>query len=51
MQRSNPRQLGLVLTQPGLLGDNFAGTRISALNVTRDGVNIMDQRINSGVNS
>ncbi len=43
--------LGLVLTQPGLLGDNFAGTRISALNVTRDGINVMDQRINLGVNS
>ena len=43
--------LGLVLTQPGLVGDNFGGTRISALNVTRDGINVMDQRINSGVNS
>jgi hypothetical protein len=43
--------LGLVLTQPGLLGDNFAGTRIGALNVTRQGVNVMDQFINSGVNS
>jgi len=43
--------LGLVLTQPGLVGDNFSGARIGALNVTRDGINIMDQRINSGVNS
>ncbi len=43
--------LGLVLTQPGLLGDNFGGARIGALNVTRDGINVMDQRINSGVNS
>ena len=43
--------LGLVLTQPGLLGNNFAGARIGALNVTRDGINVMDQRINSGVNS
>src|SRR5213593_338495 len=43
--------LGLVLTQAGLVGDNFAGTRISALNVTRDGINVMDQYINSGVNS
>ncbi len=43
--------LGLVLTQPGLLGDNFAGSRIGALNVTRDGINVMDQRINLGVNS
>src|SRR5262252_945425 len=43
--------LGLVLTQPGLVGDNFAGSRIGALNVTRDGINVMDQRINLGVNS
>jgi hypothetical protein len=43
--------LGLVLTQGGLVGDNLAGSRISALNVTRDGINVMDQRINSGVNS
>jgi hypothetical protein len=43
--------LGLVLTQAGVVGDNFAGTRISALNVTRDGINVMDQFINNGVNS
>lgn len=43
--------LGLVLTQPGLLGDNFAGSRIGALNVSRDGINVMDQRVNIGVNS
>jgi len=43
--------LGLVLTQGGLFGDNFAGSRIGALNVSRDGINIMDQRINGGVNS
>lgn len=43
--------LGLVLTQAGLVGDNFAGARIGTLNVAIDGVNVMDQRINSGVNS
>jgi hypothetical protein len=43
--------LGLVLTQAGLLGDNFAGTRISALNVTRDGINVMDNFINSGTST
>jgi hypothetical protein len=43
--------LGLVLTQAGLVGDNFAGARIGTLNVALDGVNVMDQRINSGVNS
>src|SRR5215831_12251669 len=38
----NRDTLGLVLTQAGLVGDNFAGTRIGALNVTRDGINVMD---------
>src|ERR1051326_2049933 len=47
----NRDTLGLVLTQAGLVGDNFAGTRIGALNVTRDGINVMDQFINNGVNS
>src|SRR5207247_2580485 len=41
--------LGLVLTQAGVVGANFAGTRISALNVTRDGINVGDNFINSGV--
>lgn len=43
--------LGLVLTQAGLVGNNFAGARIGTLNVAIDGINVMDQRINSGVNS
>src|SRR5436190_2145718 len=42
---------GVVLTQPGLVGANFAGSRIGALNVTRQGINVMDQLVNSGVNS
>jgi hypothetical protein len=41
--------LDLVLTQAGLVGDNFAGSRIGALNVTRDGINVSDQLINSGL--
>src|SRR5262249_45752384 len=43
----------LVDTQAGLSvsGDNFAGARIGTLNVALDGVNIMDQRINGGVDS
>src|SRR6266516_1059709 len=41
--------LDLVFPQAGLVGDNFAGARIGALNVTRDGINMMDQLINSGV--
>src|SRR5262249_7610873 len=43
--------LGLVLTQAGLVGDNFSGARIGTLNVALDGINVMDQRINQGVNS
>src|SRR5262245_42196259 len=40
--------LGLVLTQPGLYGDNFAGARSGAVNVTIDGINVSDQSINTG---
>lgn len=43
--------LDLVLTQAGLVGSNFSGSRIGALNVSRDGINVMDQRINLGINS
>ena len=43
--------LDLILTQGGLLGDNFGGQRIGALNITRDGIDVMDRRINSGINS
>jgi carboxypeptidase family protein len=43
--------LDLVGTQAGMSDDNFAGARIGSLNVQRDGVNVMDQRINQGVNS
>lgn len=43
--------LGLVLTQAGLVGSNFAGGRIGQLNITFDGINIQDNRINSGVAS
>jgi hypothetical protein len=43
--------LGLVLTQPGLYGDNFAGSRMGAVNVTRDGITVSDQLINTGVSS
>ncbi len=41
--------LGLVFTQAGLVGDNFAGARLGALNITFDGINVQDNRINSGV--
>jgi len=43
--------LNLVATQAGLSGSNFSGARIGTLNVALDGVNVMDQRINSGINS
>jgi hypothetical protein len=41
--------LDLVLTQAGLVGDNIAGARIGTLNITRDGIDVMDRRINSGL--
>lgn len=43
--------LGLVLTQSGIIGDNFSGARIGTLNISRDGVNVQDQRINVGLDS
>jgi hypothetical protein len=43
--------LGLVLLQAGVVGDNFSGSRIGNLNVQMDGVNVMDARINLGVDS
>lgn len=43
--------LGLVLTQSGIIGDNFSGARIGTLNISRDGVNVQDQRINVGLAS
>ncbi|MBM3787543.1 MAG: hypothetical protein FJW30_24570 [Acidobacteria bacterium] len=43
--------LDLVYTQAGLVGDNFAGTRIGSLNITIDGINAQDQRLNQGVSS
>jgi len=43
--------LDLVGTQAGIVGDNLAGARIGSLNVTRDGMNVMEQHINQGVNS
>lgn len=41
----------LLYTQAGLQGDNIAGTRIGALNISLDGVNVQDQRLNQGVSS
>lgn len=35
----------LLYTQAGLQGDNVAGTRIGALNISLDGVNVQDQRL------
>jgi hypothetical protein len=43
--------LDLVYTQSGIVNSNFSGARIGTLNITRDGINVMDQRINSGVNA
>jgi hypothetical protein len=41
--------LGLVKTQAGTLGNHFSGSRIGALNITRDGISVMDQYIDSGL--
>ena len=43
--------LDLVATQAGIVGENLAGARIGALNITRDGINVMEQHINQGVTS
>jgi len=43
--------LGLALTQAGVSGNNFSGARIGTLNISLDGINVQDQRINSGVAS
>ena len=43
--------LDLVYTQAGIVGDNFAGSRIGSLNITLDGLNVQDQRLNQGVSS
>jgi hypothetical protein len=49
--------LDLVQTQAGVVtgesgtSASIAGTRIGSLNVTRDGINVMEQHINQGINS
>lgn len=43
--------LNLTYTQAGLYEDNIAGSRIGATNITLDGVNIQDQRLNQGISS
>lgn len=43
--------LGLVLTQAGVVGDNFSGNRTAALNITMDGLNVQDQRNHQGLSS
>jgi hypothetical protein len=47
----NRDALGLVFTQAGIVGSNISGARIGTLNISRDGVNVQDQRINVGVAS
>ncbi len=41
----------LVYTQAGVVGDNLGGSRAGAVNVTLDGINVQDNRYNSGVSS
>lgn len=40
---------GFTTLQAGTQGGNFAGARIGALNITIDGINVQDNRINSGI--
>lgn len=43
--------LNFTTTQAGTSGDNFSGARIGSLNITMDGVNVQDNRINLGISS
>ncbi|MBM3747685.1 MAG: carboxypeptidase regulatory-like domain-containing protein, partial [Acidobacteria bacterium] len=43
--------LSLVYIHAGLVGDNFSGARIGTLNISVDGINVQDNRINTGVAS
>ena len=43
--------LSLVYIHAGIVGDNFSGARIGTLNITLDGINVQDNRINQGVAS
>ncbi|MGH9658194.1 MAG: carboxypeptidase-like regulatory domain-containing protein, partial [Bryobacteraceae bacterium] len=47
----NHNALSLVFIHAGLVGGNFSGARIGTLNISLDGINVQDQRINSGVAS
>ncbi|MBM3811459.1 MAG: carboxypeptidase regulatory-like domain-containing protein [Acidimicrobiia bacterium] len=47
----NRNALSLVYVNAGLVGDNFSGARIGTLNITVDGMNVQDGRINTGVAS
>ncbi|HBY64429.1 MAG TPA: hypothetical protein DEH78_31805, partial [Solibacterales bacterium] len=48
---SSRNVLNLTTTMPGTNGANFNGARRGNLNVQMDGINVMDARINLGVNS
>jgi hypothetical protein len=48
---SSRNALNLTTTMAGTNGANFNGARRGNLNVQMDGINVMDARINSGVNS
>lgn len=43
--------LDLIYTQAGIVGSNLGGSRAGAVNVTLDGINVQDNRYNSGVSS
>jgi hypothetical protein len=48
---SSRNVLNLTTTQAGTVGANFNGARRGNLNIQIDGINVMDARINQGVNS
>lgn len=41
--------LNFTTLQAGTVSGNFSGSRIGALNITIDGINVQDNRINSGI--
>jgi hypothetical protein len=48
---SSRNVLNLTTTQAGTVGANFNGSRRGNLNIQIDGINVMDARINQGINS
>jgi len=43
--------LALVAVHAGVVGSNISGARIGTLNISLDGINVQDNRINTGISS